>query len=148
MHIAIGVFQGDADWSVSVRVGGFSSKKEAERYADSFHIQLMDGHLYRDQADGKERAEVSDEDVSLSRLTPSARNRISRAHRKYSEQGFDRGAIASHSIKDFEATGRNDLVTSDDDYETVNLPIAQWHQEIGLTSRFGSLSYRTEVNHV
>lgn len=37
-HTAIGVFQGDPGWSISVRAGGFSSKEAAERYANSFRI--------------------------------------------------------------------------------------------------------------
>lgn len=108
-HTAIGIFQGDADWNISVRAGGFASKEAAERYAKSFRIRLIDGRLYRDHADGfspedKPWIEVADTEVSLSRLKPE----------------------------------------SDDDYEPVSLPIAQWHQEVGLTCGFGSLAYSVD----
>lgn len=148
-HTAIGIFQGDADWNISVRASGFASKEAAGRYANSFRIRLIDGRLYRDHADGyspedKPWIEVTDSDVSLTRLKPGARDRIAQAHQKYHEQGLDDVARALESIRKYEATGSNDLVMSEEDYEPVNLPIAQWHQEVGLTCGFGSLAYSVE----
>lgn len=145
-HTAIGIFQGDADWNISVRAEGFASEEAAKHYANSFRIRLIGGKLYRDHADGhspedKPWIEVADAEVSLSRLKPEARNRIAQAHRSYREQGRD---AALESIREFEKTGQNDLVMSDDDYEPVNLPITQWHLELGLTCGFGSLAYSVE----
>lgn len=146
-HTAIGIFQGGADWNISVQVEGFVTRLEAERYANSFHIRLMGGRLYRDHGDSdasEEWMEVPDADVSLFRLKPAARNRIAQAHRKYNEDGLDHVAIALKSIADFDETGNSDLVVSDDDFEPVKLPIARWHHEMGLTCGFGSLAYSVE----
>ena len=148
-HAAIGIFQGEANWSITIRVAGFGSKSDAEHYAGNFRITLRDGRLYRDHADGCAREdrpwiEVPDEDVSLSRLKPAAGNRIAQAHRKYLDQGLGQFAIALQSIKEFEESGHSDLVISEDDYEPVNLPIAQWHQEDGLTCGFDGVSYSVE----
>ena len=146
IHAAIGVFQADADWNISVRVAGMPSKEMAERYANSFRIRMIDSKLYRDHGDGishedKPWIEVADSEVSLSRLKSEARNRIVKAHRRYADQGLD---PALESIRDFDRTGRNDLVISEDDFEPINLPIARWHEEAGLMCGFGSLSYGVE----
>lgn len=141
-HTAVGIFQGDEDWIVAVRIYGFATVAAAESYADSFFIRLMDGHLYRNVNEAW--VEVLDAEISLSRLKPTARNRIAQAHRKYHEQGLDQVAIALKSIEDFDETGNSDLVASEDDFEPVNLPIARWHQEIGLTCGFGPLACSVE----
>lgn len=151
-HTAIGIFQADADWNISVRVAGFASTEAAKCYANGFRIRLMNGRLYRDHADGQSPEdipwiEVTDADVSLSRLSLDARNRIAKAHQDYQARGLDNVAIALKSIKDFEAYGSNPLVTSEDDYDPVNLPIAQWQAEEGLTCGFGSLAYAVEPDN-
>jgi len=148
-HTAIGIFQGDADWNVPDRVDGFATRAAAEIYANSFRIRLMDGRLYRDHADGcapddKPWIEVLEADVSLTRLKSVARQRIAHAHQVYQAQGLENAAVALESIKEFEKTGTNLLVMSDDDYEPIALPISQWHQETGLTCGFGSLAYAVE----
>lgn len=148
-HAAIGIFQGDGDWNISVRAEGFASKKAAERYANSFRIRLMEGRLYRDHGDGrspddKPWIEVTDTDVSLSRLKPDARNRLAKAHQEFHANGLNSVAAALQSIKDYEKSGSSPLVISDADFERVDLPIAQWQREDGLTCGFGSLAYAVE----
>ncbi len=115
-HTAIGIFQGDADWSVKVKVAGFASLQEAEGYANDFRILLREGRLFRDYADGastddKEWIELKDAEVYLTRLKPQARERLERARQRYQQMGMDQTAIATHSMNEFLEGGNNDLFT-------------------------------------
>lgn len=151
-YTAIGIFQGDADWNVSVRVAGFLTQAVAERYAGSFHIRLMNGRLYRDHVDSATPGnnswiEVMDSDVSVARLKSVVRQRVIQAHNAYKKQGLTNSAVAILSIKAFKETGTNILVTSDNDYEPIPLPIERWHLEAGLNCGFGSLAYSVEPDN-
>jgi len=148
-YTAIGIFQGDADWNIEVKVKGFKTEKEATIYANHFKIRLREGRLF--QAKGGitnppevEWHEVLDADVTLARLKQSVSERIVKAHLAYAERGLDNIGAARDSMKVFEAEGHHDLVTSEGDYESVNLPISQWHTEPGLTCGFGSLAWSVE----
>ena len=145
-YTAIGIFQGDHDWDISVRVPGFKTRKSAERYANRFHIRLTDGHLYREKIGFQKDSwdEIRDSEVSLSRLKPESRTRVAQAHIKYREQGLNQVEMALQSIKDFESAGYNDLVMTEDDYEPIDIPISRWHEEPGLSCGFESLAYAVQ----
>lgn len=147
---AVGTFQGDADWDVEVRVGGFLTREAAEEYANSFRIRLVEGKLFHRTTtgvmSGHDWREVPESNVKLYQLKQSAKDRIAAAHAKYAEQGMDNVAAAVDSLKVFEAEGSHPLVLGEDDYVVVALPISQWAAEPGLSGGFSSLSYGVEEN--
>lgn len=140
-YTAVGVFQtNDENVIVSVKVGGFASRRAAERYANIFRVKLSDGRLLHSE-DGGSWFEIYDFAISLSQLKPAARERIERAHRRYRSQGLDQVQIMLESIDEFERRGESDLVVSEsDDYEPADISILR----DATDCEFGPIAYSVE----
>lgn len=138
-YTAVGIFQAGTEFNIRVEVPGFLSVDEANAYADSFRILLNEGRLFRYLESPASFIQLSDKDVSLMRIKPVVRERIIQAHRNYAAKGLNHIDTAKQSLFDFSATGKNDLVVEDSDFDVVDLPIAKWHEVAELTGGFSSL---------